>query len=102
MNKYKFNAEYISPEVITFNPSFIKKNTIELVLESNRLFVRRLEREKHLMLIDLEWISRVNVNKKKDLITFKISTGEFRGKYIIYNFSHQNGIKELVNLLIKV
>lgn len=102
MNKYKFIAEYISPEVITFNPSFIKKNTIELVLESNGLFVRRLEREKHLMLIDLGWISQVNVNKKKDLITFKISTGEFRGKYIIYNISHQNGIKELVNLLIKV
>ena len=99
MEKYEFIADYVTPEVITFNPSCIENNSIILSLDSDKLYVKRVYSNTPSSLMEISLFSKLKVNKRRNTIKFMINSGEFYGEYAIYDMCYKEGIDELIRIL---
>lgn len=99
MEKYEFIAEYVTPEVITFNPSYIENNSIILLLDRDKLYVKRVYSNTPSSLMEINLFSKFKVNKRRNIIKFMINSGEFYGQYAIYDMCHKEGIDKLIRIL---
>ena len=99
MKTYSFHADFINPEIITFNPSYIQKNAIEVIIKSNDIYVRRIESIIPSILDEKESISIVQSVFQKEILKFQIHTGEFHGKYMVTNINQLEGIEAFIGLI---